>query len=211
MERYDDKEFVNDLLRARGGFILPKAWAFEVVPDLSDSELESEVVQHLTKLEPEMLFPVVGKPIRGRGSSGVKVCHSLPELRYHLVVLLRESPRILIEEFLPGEEATITVMPPSSSGPTSTCRALPAITRFNHAAGVAPYNGTVAVTANSRLVTKDACATDPAYAEAGKACAAVAELLGLTAMMRIDIRRGSTAPGAKFALFDVNVKPVSLH
>jgi biotin carboxylase len=77
-----------------------------------------------------MLFPVVGKPIRGRGSYGVKVCHSLLELRSHLVVLLRESPRILIEEFLPGEEATITVMPPSSSDPTSTYKTLPAITRY---------------------------------------------------------------------------------
>jgi D-alanine-D-alanine ligase-like ATP-grasp enzyme len=203
MERFDDKEFVNDLLRARGGFILPKSWAFEVIPGLSDSELESEVEKHLAKLEPEMLFPIVGKPIRGRGSYGVKVCRSLPELQSHLVFLLRESPRVMIEEFLPGEEATITVMPPSSSNPHY--RALPAITRFNHADGVAPYNGLVAVTANSGLVTTEEYAKDPAYEEAGTACAAVSEILGLTAMMRIDIRR------VKFAIFDVNVKPVSLH
>lgn len=36
-----------------------------------------------------------------------------------------------------------------------------------------------------------------------------AELLGVTAPIRIDVRRYRDAPDSNFALFDVNMKPVS--
>lgn len=35
-----------------------------------------------------------------------------------------------------------------------------------------------------------------------------AELLGVTAPIRIDVRRYSDSPDSSFALFDVNMKPV---
>jgi hypothetical protein len=35
-----------------------------------------------------------------------------------------------------------------------------------------------------------------------------AELLGVTAPIRIDVRRFTDAPDSSFALFDVNMKPV---
>lgn len=35
-----------------------------------------------------------------------------------------------------------------------------------------------------------------------------AELLGVTAPIRIDVRRYSDSPESSFALFDVNMKPV---
>jgi hypothetical protein len=111
----------------------------------------------------------------------------------------------MIEEYLAGEEATVTVMPPSQETPHY--RALPLVTRFNHADGVAPYNGVVAVTQNSKVITPEEFAGDRAYDEVCKQCVRAAELLHVTAPIRIDVRRYSE--GSNFALFDVNMKPVS--
>lgn len=38
-----------------------------------------------------------------------------------------------------------------------------------------------------------------------------AELLGVTAPIRIDVRRYKNSPESSFALFDVNMKPVCCH
>lgn len=66
----------------------------------------------------------------------------------------------MIEKFLSGEEATITVMPPAIEHPQHWSM-LP-VTRFNYAEGIAPYNGVVAVTSNSRVVSQSEL-KDPAY------------------------------------------------
>jgi hypothetical protein len=113
----------------------------------------------------------------------------------------------MIEEYLSDEEATVTIMPPGNG--RDEYWALPIVTRFNHSNGVAPYNGVVAVTANSRVISQSEFEADGRYGEAGRECEAVAILLGVTAPIRIDIRRFSDAPRDKFALFDVNMKPVS--
>lgn len=196
VEQFDDKQYVNDRLRATGSFTMPRAWTIEESQD-TDSKLASL----------SLPYPIVGKPIRGRGSYGVKVCHSGAELSTHLKSLFKDSPIVMLEEYLAGEEATITVMPPSTT--KTDYWAMPIVTRFNHEDGIAPYNGVVAVTSNSRVVTKDEFAHDPAYAEAARECEEVAKLLRLTAPIRIDIRRFSKEQGSKFALFDVNMKPVS--
>lgn len=155
----------------------------------------------------QLPYPVVGKPVRGRGSYGVKVCKSLEVLEEHVSGLFDESPVVMIEEYLAGEEATVAVMPPGKE--RDDYWALPVVKRFNHADGVAPWNGIVAVTANSRVVGKENFEEDPTYEEAMRECEGVAKLLGGTAPIRIDIRRFRDGPGEKFALFDVNVKPVS--
>ena len=56
VELCDDKAFVNNLLRARGGFTLPNAH------DVHDEEDLADV------LRADLLYPVVSKPVRGRGS-----------------------------------------------------------------------------------------------------------------------------------------------
>ena len=73
-------------------------------------------------------------------------------------------------------------------------------------AGIAPYNGVVAVTQNSRVLSAKEHEDDPAYRAAQKACEHVAALCRATAPIRIDCRR----PGDKgpILLFDVNLKPV---
>lgn len=87
---------------------------------------------------------------------------------------------------------------------------MPTITRFNHENGVAPYNGVFAVTANSRALMQHEYDKDERYGQAAKECEDVAKLLEVTAPIRIDIRRFNDEPGAKFALFDINMKPVSM-
>lgn len=192
VEKFDDKMYLNDQLRALGDFILPQSWEIKVGDNVDG------LIQSLPS------YPIVGKPVRGRGSHGVKVCHSATELKTHIESLFDESPVVLLEEFLAGEEATITVMPPSPD--RAEYWSMPPVTRFNHDQGIAPYNGTVAVTANSRVVTKDEM-RDLTYGEVMRQCEGVASLIKATAPIRIDVRRFRSQ--SEFAIFDINMKPVS--
>ncbi|KAK4934551.1 hypothetical protein LTR66_015583 [Elasticomyces elasticus] len=182
--------YLNNQLRALGGFTLPNAWEATAGDDL-DALIES-IPNH----------PIVGKPVRGRGSHGVKVCYGATELKEHIESLLGESPIVLLEEFLAGEEATITVMPPTPD--KAQYWSMPPVTRFNHQEGVAPYNGTVAVTANSRVVSEDEM-HDATYGSVMRQCEGVASLIRATAPIRIDVRR--FRPNSEFAIFDINMKP----
>lgn len=116
---------------------------------------------------------------------------------------------LILQEYCAGEEVTITVLPPGTytSGGQPKHWSLPIITRFNHHNGIAPYNGVVAVTANSRALTQAEHDADPVYKEAQELAAYAAELCGATAPMRIDGRRREA--GGRIVLFDVNMKPVS--
>ncbi|KAF7547255.1 hypothetical protein G7Z17_g7868 [Cylindrodendrum hubeiense] len=190
VDKYDDKQFVNDCLRALGGFTMPRNFTFPSISKLS------------TEID-DLSYPVVVKPIRGRGSYGVKVCHNKEQLWEHAQGLSSQSMAFMIEEFLQGEEATVTVMPPTQKG--QGYWALPVVSRFNHQDGIAPYNGIVAITENSKLASNTA--TDPIYKRLSAECERAASVLGLTAPIRIDVRRFKDAPDSPFALFDVNMKP----
>jgi len=172
VEMGDDKEFVNNLLRAHDGFTLPKSWSLSL-----GEEVEIEKLG--------LTYPVVAKPIRGRGSFGVKVCHSEAELQSHLRSLLADSSRVMIEEFLSGQEATLTVMPPSHSKPDYY--ALPPVKRFNHQNDIAPWNGIVAVSANSCVVTNEEMERDARWGEVMRECERAAQLLGVVGVIRIDV------------------------
>lgn len=81
--------------------------------------------------------------------------------------------------------------------------------RFNHIDGVAPYNGTVAITVNSTVVELDyRNPRHEPYRTIMRECEQVAQLIQTTAPIRIDVRR--FREGAPFALFDINMKPVCL-
>lgn len=208
---YDDKSFLNNALRRRG-MRLPRSWTVHdplLATATSQADQDTNLPAVLASI-PESNYPLVAKPVRGRGSHGVKICYSRTDLAQHVSALLDESPRVLVEEYLRGEEGTVTVLPPSMSlnEPTDYAghKALPPVVRFNHVDGIAPYSGKVAVTANSRAVSAVARDADPAYADIMKQCEAVGDLLHTTAPIRIDIRR--FAPGSPFALFDINMKPV---
>jgi D-alanine-D-alanine ligase-like ATP-grasp enzyme len=200
VELYDDKNVVNHYLRRQPGLTLPKA--ITVNPSNIDN------LEDLLRSS-RLLYPVVAKPIRGRGSHGVKVCSTLMDLSDHVQNLFIEAPEIMLEEFLSGEEITVTVLPPSPSQKGSY-RSLPIVMRYNHINGIAPYNGVVAVTKNSRVLSVEEMTADSTYERAAKECEVVAELLRVTAPIRLDLRRFSNTSNSPFALFDVNMKPVCL-
>jgi hypothetical protein len=216
VEKFDDKLYLNDKLRSMGDlFTLPRSWEVKAT---DSTPLDAFIQSNITT------YPIVGKPVRGRGSHGVKVCHGPIELKEHIESLFEESPVVLLEEFLAGEEATVTVMPPSASTSTSPSSgsccssdsesdrsgywSMVPVMRYNHDNGIAPYNGTVAVTANSRVVSDEEMARDPAYGVAMRQCERVAGLIKATAPIRIDIRRFETEARSQFAIFDINMKPV---
>lgn len=176
---------------------MPRAWTLNQEPS-------SDAPTQVASLNVEL--PIVAKPCRGRGSAGVKLCNTAADLAQHVESLYADSSVVMLEEFLQGEEATVTVMSPSSSN--SDYWALPVVARFSHEDGIAPYNGTVAVALNSRVVTAEASATDSTYAEVARQCEGVAKLLRATAPIRIDVRRRDCSALSPFVLFDVNMKPV---
>lgn len=193
VEGYDDKAVVYRIMKENGGISLPTSITVEVSQDCVE-------IARQRGLE----YPVIAKPVRGRGSHGVKLCQDASDLQKHAAELFAQSPKIIIEEYLAGEEATVTVMPPSQSHPVYWT--MPVVRRFNHLDGIAPYSGVVAVSANSCAVSEAEAAMDPAYGQVADECAVVAKLLKTTAPIRIDVRR--YRKGGPFALFDVNMKPV---
>ena len=152
-----------------------------------------------------MPLPAGGKPIRGRGSHGVKVCHDIESLRQHLSEILQESPKVMVERVLPGQEVTVTVM--RRPDQPDRWQALSVVERFDHEQDIAPYSGRTAVTANSCLVPATETRQDRNYRVLKAHCLAAAQFLGVTAPIRIDARRVA-GKNSKFALFDVNMKPV---
>ncbi|KAF4968472.1 hypothetical protein FSARC_4166 [Fusarium sarcochroum] len=190
VDKYGDKKFVNDYLRAVGGFTMPRTFTASSLAEVAKSA-------------DDISYPVVAKPIRGRGSFGVKVCHNKSELLAHAEELSNNSMAFMVEEFLQGEEATVTVMPPTAKG--QDYWSLPIVTRFNHENGIAPYNGVVAVTANSRVIPENGIG--PLHDRLARECERAASLLGLTAPIRIDVRRFKDSSESPYALFDVNMKP----
>ncbi|KAF2032314.1 hypothetical protein EK21DRAFT_98975 [Setomelanomma holmii] len=185
VEAYDDKAAVYRVLKVHGGFTLATSITASASEDL---------VAAVRKLD--LPYPVIAKPVRGRGSHGVKLCLNDTGLQAHTAYLFNKSSEITVEECLDSEEATVTVLPTSAS--RSTCQALPIVTRFHRIDGIAPYSGIVAVTANSRVVSAKGTSQDPAYGQAARECERVAASLQATASLRIDIRRfreGSSRPG----------------
>lgn len=173
---YDDKYYTNSVLRKHG---LPV--------------VNEQIISRDTEYSGS--FPCILKPIRGRGSSGVVKCNSRAEFdKYKKSELDAKiyGTELMAEEFLCGTEITITVFPNGD--------VLPPVERYNHINGVAPYNGDVPVTENSRVM-KDGGAELDAI---GGACRDAVRLLNLKGWTRIDCRRGADG---EYKIFDFNLKP----
>lgn len=185
----DDKFTTNRLLQAHG---LPVAGAL-----LSGREAPAaeQLAQH------GLHFPLVVKPVRGRGSQGVTRVDGYTALVVALQALIDGRAfgnQAIIEQYLGGEELTLTVLP-DDAGPL----VLPPVRRFNHQDGVAPYNGTVAVSSNSVALT-DAEMQTPEVQAVIAACVQAYDLVGARAAIRIDCRADNSG---KYHIFDLNLKP----
>jgi len=80
---------------------------------------------------------------------------------------------------------------------------LPAVKRFNHNNGIAPYNGIVAVMENSEVLSNDELQASEIQ-DVYEHCIKSAELIGIKAPIRIDCRSNEQG---KYFLFDLNMKP----
>lgn len=198
MQAIDDKAATNARLLAAG---LPVARSWLIDGGSGDGD---DLAVQLAPFADTL--PLVVKPLRGRGSQGVGVARSARQLGAQ-VRALAESRRfgavIMLEQFLPGQEITITVMPAAARDGAAVPFALPPVRRFGQVDDVAPYNGDIPVRRNSAALTPQECA-DPAIVAVTQACERTAALLEILSPMRIDCR--ADAAGAYF-LFDVNAKP----
>ncbi|MBW8688229.1 ATP-grasp domain-containing protein [Chitinophaga rhizophila] len=194
---YDDKWTTNKLLQ-RNNLPIPPAILINK-DNLHDYQLNFP-------------FPAVAKPIRGRGSEGVKVVYRQTELDEILDEMFsadKFGSAVYVEKYLPGKEVTITVMPPGKYVIKGVCQekinywSLPPVERFNHEEGVAPYNGTVAVVNNSKVMEDDVLQSQ-AVITLCKQCESAAALVGARAPVRIDCRQDEQG---RYFLFDLNMKP----
>lgn len=157
-------------------------------------------------------FPIVVKPIRGRGSQGVSLVRNQEGLEDKLNEIFSNNEygnTVYVEQFLSGQEITVTVMPSGNyliNNKEKTYKkpwCLPAGKRFNHKDGIAPYNGIVAVIKNS-LVLENNELNSKEIIEVYRQCEKASELLNIKAPIRIDCREDGRG---NYFLFDLNMKP----
>ncbi len=196
-DQYDDKWFTNNLLKKNG---LP----------IPDSKLVS--LDDFSASKQQLIFPIVIKPIRGRGSQGVVRVNDKNSLIEQLIKYSQEKTygqAVYIEKFLSGRETTFTVMPPGKylihgrKERRDQYWCLPAVVRFNHQDGVAPYNGVVAVVENSKVLA-DEQLNAASMIKLKLQCEKAATLVQARAPIRIDCR--ADEKGHDY-LFDLNMKP----
>ncbi|MBD2699475.1 ATP-grasp domain-containing protein [Spirosoma sp. BT702] len=204
VEKYDDKWQTNQLLKSHG---LPIP--HEYIINRSDKFQVQTIRDHFNQ---NFSFPFVVKPIRGRGSIGVTMVHNEQELNRILSFKLPSSEfgdAVILEHYLPGQELTITVMPPGNYSFKSKDQyysdywCLPPVKRFSHKNGVAPYNGTVAVIKNSQVLTDEEI-EDSVIENLMFQCTKAAKLVEARAPIRIDCRQDVNGD---YFLFDLNMKP----
>jgi len=200
MHRIDDKFATNLQLRVH---------ALPVATSILVAQTASPGVQALEKLDAQRLatmglsFPMIVKPVRGRGSQGVTRVENSAALHDAAQALLAGAEfgdQLIVEQYLAGEELTVTVFPAQGA---QGGHALPPVRRFNHQDGVAPYNGTVAVSQNGAALSPEA-RQSPAVLVLLDACVDAARIVGALAPIRIDCRQDGNG---SYRLFDLNAKP----
>jgi D-alanine-D-alanine ligase len=230
---FDDKWRMRDRVRRLAPSMVPRA----ALQWKSAAELEEwGALESYTQQEERRVFradaevdlpamigsehwPVVIKPRFGRGSEGVRICTDGAAALEHAQSLYaradRYGPALMVEEFLDGDETTLSVVPQAlaralhldtaalASARPDGAVALPVVLRTGHEGGMMPYNGLVPVTQNSRALRLEE--EDDACRELSKACAALADAMQISAPIRVDARRRKDT--GHFVIFDVNMKP----
>jgi hypothetical protein len=190
VDKFDDKGWVSRWLQS--------------LPILEDSFPPTWIVK---RDNPDTLdnipLPAVIKPVRGRGSQCVALCHSQSELKQQARKLWETDDRVIIEKFCSGEEITVAVLPPGTYDEPVGVKfrhwALPVVRRFDHTGGIMPYAGKIPAATNSYLVPLEEAATDREYEKIQRRCELAGQALGALATIRVDARRrGQTKLGLCF-------------
>ncbi|WP_316735117.1 ATP-grasp domain-containing protein [Pedobacter aquatilis] len=198
VDTYDDKVHTNNMLK-KANLPIPKSML-----------IDSKNIDKLGSID--LKFPLMIKPIRGRGSQGVMLVEQEKDLEKNLKETFKKGDfgmAVYLEEYLPGEELTVTIMPPGKYIVEELelrydyYWALPAVRRFNHENGVAPYNGQVAIINNSEVLTVEE-EIEPKVKSLYKLCQHAAEIVHSKAPIRIDCRADDNG---QYFLFDLNMKP----
>jgi hypothetical protein len=194
VEIFDDKFYTNNFLREKN---LPIAPSYLLSTEENPKDIK---------------FPVVIKPVRGRGSQGVLIVQNEAALKKGVINLISSKKygnKIIVEEFLPGKEITITVMPPGNYifeknlVKKTHHWSLTPVERFNHIDGIVPYNGIVAVVNNSRIISGNELISKE-IKEISLKCELAAAIIDAQAPIRIDCRKNKDN---KYQIFDLNMKP----
>ncbi|KAF0534634.1 carboxylate--amine ligase [Gigaspora margarita] len=219
VHKFDNKWIANELIK-NNGILVPHAILIGNSANNGTYRLNDITLDILNKKG--IRFPAVIKPIRGRGSQGVRKVDSIDQMKGFAEKLLSTrtivdgqysfvyGDTLILEEYLRGEEITVTVMPPGTYNINfknitfNKYWHLPLVKRFNHISGIAPYSGVVAVIDNSALVSNEEM-QNSIYKRVAQDCEKAAQIIRPLAPIRIDCR--SIAPEKPFALFDINMKP----
>ena len=168
-------------------------------------------------------YPAVAKPVRGRGSWGVKVLHSAKETSDFLsqavsipsrrgISMARIAVGYMIEEYMPGIEITISVMPPSVKRPLTVTQdprvhvshsgywCLPPLVRNCHIEGVLPYSRDVPAVFNTGTIVE----VDAGVRKCMERCVHTAEFFKFRSLVRFDCRQDICGD---FRVLDLNMKP----
>lgn len=195
VEIFDDKFYTNALLKEK---LLPIASSYLLTSD------EKKIIP--------LEFPLVVKPVRGRGSQGVVIVKNEKALKQsikNLITSKKYGTKVIVEEYLPGKEITITIMPPGNytinnrNHKKNDYWVLPPVERFNHIDGIAPYNRIVAVINNSRIISNNELKSKE-IKEITNNCELAAKVIGAKAPIRIDCRKNKNN---EYLIFDLNMKP----
>jgi hypothetical protein len=205
MQEFDDK-FETNLLLAEAG--LPVARSFLLSATAKENACALADVEDAC-ITRGMSFPMIVKPVRGRGSQVLTLVESLYALRGAATALIAAATfgdMLMVKEFLAGDEMTVTLMPSASPRPdgsrAQTHWAMPPVYRFDQCGGVAPYNGDVQVTANSIAITPERL-LDPGIVAMIDSCVSAAALVDARTTIRIDCRADRDGTSR---LFDLNMK-----
>jgi len=217
---FGDKQLTNQLIR-KMGCSTPES--FLVVNDCFQEVPGLVPISKLCKSKISSLgfqFPLIVKPVRGLGTQGVRKIENLYELSEAVRELFNETVPIngtpcsrfgnalIVEEFLPGDEFSVTVMPPGRyqvMGREMELEyhwALTPVKRTRHFDGIAPGARICPFSSTSDLLSVEQAAR-PRFQNLLRQCETAAEQVCATAPVRIDARTGSDSV---IKLFDVNMK-----
>ena len=193
VERYEDKWVMNSWL-ASVGFLVPRAIQVRAGQEPAGDDFAQETM--------------VLKPVRGRGSQGVRKIQGQDQLRSEILHWNTRlyGDAVLVEDYLPGEEVTVTMMPPGTYQEIqgNTIRdshwVLPPVIRSGHVNGIVPYSGVVPVRENSQVLDQWSLELDRFLS----ACMDIGYQLNARMILRIDARADRLG---QFHIVDVNFKP----